>query len=59
VSFSLPQESLQKIARVGRVGEDPLEEVGVGVTERELNMHGRSDVDPISTTVSLVVHVNS
>jgi len=31
VSFSLPREQLRKIARVGRVGEDPGEEVGVGV----------------------------
>jgi len=33
---SLPQEQLQEIARVGRVGEDPRKEVGVGVVECEL-----------------------
>jgi len=41
VSFSLPQEQLQEIARVGRVGEDPREDVrvgvGVGVVECQLN----------------------
>jgi len=31
VSFNLPQESLQEIARVGRVGEDASEDVRVGV----------------------------
>jgi len=31
VSFSLPQEYLQEIACVGRVGEDPREDVRVGV----------------------------
>jgi len=36
VSFSLPQEQLQEIARVGRVGEDPREDVGVGVVECHL-----------------------
>jgi len=40
VSFSLPQEQLQKIARVGLVGEDPREDarvgVGVGVVEFQL-----------------------
>jgi len=31
VSVSLPQELLQEIARVGRVGEDPRKDVCVGV----------------------------
>ena len=40
VSFSLPHELLQEIARVGRVGENPREDVragvGVGVVEFQL-----------------------
>jgi len=38
VSFSLPQEQLRQIARVGRVCDDPREyvRVGVGVVEYQL-----------------------
>ena len=41
VSFSLPQEYLQEIARVGHVGDDTREDVrvgvGVGVVEFQLD----------------------
>ena len=38
VSFSLPQEQLQEIARVG---EDPREDVRVGVGVVEFRLYGR------------------
>ena len=44
MSFSLPQEQLQEIARVGRVGEDPREDVDVGVVECGLGRAGQIDL---------------
>ena len=55
MSFSLPQE-LQEIARVGRVREDPREDVrvGVGVVEFQLYTRVECHVNDVARS-SLVV----